>query len=433
MRDKASRIRRAPTRRRLIQAVTEVAANRGYSDLSVAQVIERAGVSRSTFYEHFADRDECFLAALDHLGLELIERLEAVEPGSRGPGPLIEALCEHLEDHPAASRVLFMESLAAGAEAMEFRDQLQRRVSVSIVVASQIEPIEEHESPTVLDDLIGGLFRLFAMRLRHDPASGAEALSPAELAVWVESYAAVLNRPSRQPSAALVQKNARPTETYELKTLPASRHRLTEAEVEMNQRVRVFSAIAGLSQDSGYARTSVAEITAEARVSRNAFYRLFRGKSDAANQALELMLEQVIGACASAFTSVSSWAERIWSAAGAFASFFSTAPDYSYLGLVETHSVGDEMIQLIYDRLGAFALFLEEGYRLRPQSEALPRISSEAIGATMYEIAYRALRERRRPEWYTEFLPQFVFICIVPFMGHEAALTFLTERDQEGQ
>jgi AcrR family transcriptional regulator len=421
-------MRRAPTRRRLIEAVTGVAGDHGYSGLSVAQVIERAGVSRSTFYEHFADRDDCFLAALDQLGLELIERLEAVDPAPPHPGPLVEALCSHLEDEPAASRVLFMESLAAGAESMDLRERLQHRVAVLIAIASQTGEFDEPAVPAALGDLVGGLFRLFAMRLRHDRVDGADELSPADLAAWVDSYAGALSMPSRDPFAQLVERNARPTEIYELKPLPAGRHRLTDAEVEMNQRVRVFSATTSLCHASGYAQTSVAEITTEARVSRNAFYRHFRNKGDAANQALVMMLEQVIGACAAGFTSAASWPEQVWRASQAFASFFATAPDSAYLGLVETHVVGNEMVQLIYDRLGAFTLFLEEGYRWRPAAKTLPRVSSEAIGATMYEIAFHALRKRRPPEWYTEHLPQFVFICLAPFMGHDAAMKFLTEQ-----
>lgn len=88
------------------------------------------------------------------------------------------------------------------------------------------------------------------------------------------------------------------------------------------------------------------------------------------------------------------------------------------------------MVRLIYDRMGAFTLFPEEGYRWRPQAEELPRASSEAIGARMYEIAFRGLRERRRADWYSEFLPEFLLICLTPFMGHEAAMSFIAEKSE---
>lgn len=429
--DRASRTRRAPTRRRLIQAAGDVAAGRGHSGLSVAQVIDSAGVSRSTFYEHFVNLEECFLAAIDYFGNRLIERLEAIAPPDLADArPLVEELCEFVNDDPAAARVLFMESLAAGARGMDAREQIQHRIVVLIAVASQAGSDDEEALPAVLETLVGGLFRLFAMRLRRNPGDTGRQLSPVELADWVESYAAVAARSSREPTARLRLKNAQPTETYELKTLPAGKHGLNEAEVELNQRVRVYTALAGLSHSSGYAHTSVAGITSEAQISRNAFYRLFHNKAEAATKGLELMLEQVIGACASAFTSGSSWPDQVWRASQAFASFFATARDYCYLGLVETHVVGDEMVQLIYDRIGAFTLFLEGGYRWRPQAQGLPRISSEAIGATMYEIAFRALREKRRSEWYIESLPQFVLICLAPFMGHEAATEFVFDKSE---
>jgi len=199
----------------------------------------------------------------------------------------------------------------------------------------------------------------------------------------------------------------------------------------MNQRLRIFAATVRLSYESGYSSVTVAEITAAARVSRNAFYQQFRDKSEAATRALDLILEQVIGSSAGAFCSASQWPERVWKAARAFGLIFAAAPDYAHVGLVETHAIGDEAVQLVYDRIGAFMLFLEEGYRRRAPERELPRVSSEAIGAAMFEIAFRALRERRQPEWYSALLPQFVFICLAPFMGPEQALDFAHEKAQD--
>lgn len=50
-------------RERLLTAVTDAIADRGYHATTVAEVIAYAGVSRATFYEHFADKDACVLAA----------------------------------------------------------------------------------------------------------------------------------------------------------------------------------------------------------------------------------------------------------------------------------------------------------------------------------------------------------------------------------
>ena len=53
--------------RRIVQAMIEVVAERGYPETRVVDVIGVAGVSRKTFYELFASKEDCFLAAYDVL------------------------------------------------------------------------------------------------------------------------------------------------------------------------------------------------------------------------------------------------------------------------------------------------------------------------------------------------------------------------------
>src|SRR3984885_6749584 len=52
-------------RSRMLAAALEAVEEVGYSRMTVAQVISRAKVSRKTFYDIFADREDCFLAALE--------------------------------------------------------------------------------------------------------------------------------------------------------------------------------------------------------------------------------------------------------------------------------------------------------------------------------------------------------------------------------
>ena len=53
-------------RGRMVTAAVDTVADVGYAGMTVAQVIGRARVSRKTFYDVFSDREDCFLAALDH-------------------------------------------------------------------------------------------------------------------------------------------------------------------------------------------------------------------------------------------------------------------------------------------------------------------------------------------------------------------------------
>jgi AcrR family transcriptional regulator len=58
----------------MLAAMVEEVSGRGTANVTVAHVVARSGVSRRTFYEQFADREECFLGAFD----EVLARLEAV-------------------------------------------------------------------------------------------------------------------------------------------------------------------------------------------------------------------------------------------------------------------------------------------------------------------------------------------------------------------
>src|SRR3954453_24037732 len=77
-----SELVRAVQRERLLAAMLRAAAELGYRELSVQDVLDRAGVSRPTFYEHFENKEDCFLAAFDVASARLCERLEtAAEEG----------------------------------------------------------------------------------------------------------------------------------------------------------------------------------------------------------------------------------------------------------------------------------------------------------------------------------------------------------------
>ena len=91
-RHKLSRAQVAESQRhRLLQAMADALAEKGYTNTSVADVLTRAGVSRETFYQQFPSKEECFLETLDHASRILLERVgasagsgEAAPRGSTG-------------------------------------------------------------------------------------------------------------------------------------------------------------------------------------------------------------------------------------------------------------------------------------------------------------------------------------------------------------
>jgi AcrR family transcriptional regulator/DNA-binding MarR family transcriptional regulator len=115
-------------RARMIAALIEVARERGVGGMTVADIVARSGVSRRTFYELFADRDDCFLAAFD---MAVEQAAQRVLPAYGAPGSWREriraglgALLEFLEDEPGMGALCVVDALGAGPRAIERRAEV---------------------------------------------------------------------------------------------------------------------------------------------------------------------------------------------------------------------------------------------------------------------------------------------------------------------
>jgi AcrR family transcriptional regulator len=113
----------------MLDALTDAVAERGFNALTVTAVVSGAGVSRKTFYEHWRDRDECFLAAYeDGLAALRAEMLSATTAAVAAGEDIVEQLrasvrtyLTFLADRPALARTFVLEVLAAGPAALERR------------------------------------------------------------------------------------------------------------------------------------------------------------------------------------------------------------------------------------------------------------------------------------------------------------------------
>ena len=117
----------ASQRTRLVDAMAHVVAEKGYGATTVADVVERAGVSRRTFYEQFADKEACFLATYDAGLAAVLSRIsEAVEvnpsAGWRERARSgVESFLALLASEPAFAQALQVEILTAGPAALDRR------------------------------------------------------------------------------------------------------------------------------------------------------------------------------------------------------------------------------------------------------------------------------------------------------------------------
>jgi len=426
-----------PTATRILNNAIELVAQHGHAELSVDRLAKAAGIGRSTFYEHFPDSGACFQAALERIAADLLERVRSASrragPGSRAIATMQPVLELAQRDEPAA-RCLLLEALGAGPKALETRDGFCDETAVALGAAWSGGREPRPGTAMAASTVVGGTARLLAMRLRRG-ALGIDPELGEGLRAWIAAYRppeeereAWAPLPAREVSSSMALVGA-----HQPAALAPGRHGLPKAEVARHQRERILAAVAGLSHERGYASVTVADITARARVSRSAFYRQFRDRAEAAMEANEGFFQRAMAAAAGAFFAETRWPERVWASGRTLLDFLAAHPANAHLGFVEPHAIGPAGAQLSYERLSAFTLFLEEGYRCLPQGAELSRVSSEALAAVMFEVTYRELRRTGTTAALPSHLPALAYMTLAPFLGPRQARRFVEDRASGGR
>jgi AcrR family transcriptional regulator len=157
----------------MLDAVVAAVAEKGFADMTVADVVAGAGVSRRTFYEQFDDKLDCFLAAYESHADALMREVEAAvadtEPGSRLRAGLT-AYLTGLAAKPMFARVLIIDILGAGPKALEVREQVRARWVGTWGPAGRDDD--------VMRALVGGIAELVQARLLAGEAGTLPDLVP---------------------------------------------------------------------------------------------------------------------------------------------------------------------------------------------------------------------------------------------------------------
>lgn len=177
-RDQVVRSQRA----RLLGAAIAVAGTEGYAAMSVSAVLARANVSRKTFYEQFADREHCFLAAYELVvaralaGVRAAYAIDAAWP-QRLRAALAWAL-DALAAHEPEARIALVEVLAAGPRAMELRDRALLELTPLFAPGFDAAPAGAAIPASMPLAIAGAHCELLASRVRHGRVAELPQLLP---------------------------------------------------------------------------------------------------------------------------------------------------------------------------------------------------------------------------------------------------------------
>lgn len=170
-------------RYRLLGAAIEAASERGYAAMTVADITRHAAVSRGAFYQHFRDKEDCFLAAYDVVVDWLFRSVEeALDPAEEWPRSLVKALertLDLLAADPRLARLLAVEVFLAGPAAVDRHQALVERLAEQLR-HGRAEAAGGDLLPGQLEEgLLGGAVYLVGHYVHTGRASHLQELTPA--------------------------------------------------------------------------------------------------------------------------------------------------------------------------------------------------------------------------------------------------------------
>jgi AcrR family transcriptional regulator len=169
-------------RERMLDAVADVASFKGYAAMSVEDIVATAGVSRRTFYDHFKDKEDAFLAAYDAIGAKAIARVQVAYDSSKtfmdGVAACLQTFLEFASSEPQYAEMCIVEVLAAGPRAVERRDVVMRAFARLLHQGAQTMADSIHPPELTAETVIGGLFEILHSRVMRGEATQLLELLP---------------------------------------------------------------------------------------------------------------------------------------------------------------------------------------------------------------------------------------------------------------
>lgn len=186
MSDTATPATNADHRSRLLDALTLALTDQAYADVTIADIVAHARVSRRTFYEQFDNKDACLLALCERLSEQILGLIAAgydptadwVEQLNRVTDTYLQAL----QTQPALVRTLYIELMQLGDVGLAVRRRISQRFAMFLIMQVELarvrEPGKRSLSPALATAIVGGANELILQAIEDGRADRLSDLAP---------------------------------------------------------------------------------------------------------------------------------------------------------------------------------------------------------------------------------------------------------------
>lgn len=407
---------------RLEGAMVEAVARHGYAATTLRELVTLAGVSKSTFYQHFESKQDCFLATFDEIVVRLKERVDNAY--FTASGDLRERMTAGLSafmnlavEAPAAASLAGVESLTLGAPGVEHREQASLAFEAMLKQAFDESESEQVVSPlTVIAIMAGIRGTVYRCIRRGEPELLPSLVGP--LVEWALTYEEPAGETTRRAVAAAElpvdlaamrppREDATKPSWNEPPDSPRSRASLT-------QRERIIRGAAAVVIESGYAALSIPAISRAAGVSNQTFYEHFDNKRDAFLASFEILATEAFSAGGAGFASQNQHPEAIGTGLRALLEEIAANEPFARMAFFELPTAGPVALDRADAILDAFTGFLERGAAPGEIGEPPPRTILEAIPVGIWTVIQRELAHGRGAS-LPQLAPELARIVLAPF------------------
>jgi AcrR family transcriptional regulator len=403
----------AHQRTRLCEAMIEIVAESGYDAVTVRRLTRLAGVSTRSFYQHFDDKQECFLATHERLVLTSVRNIVRAQKkvGLDWRERLrlgLSGLMRQIVAEPQRARLVLVEAYAR-APTVEHLASARAIFESAVRSCSGRAPGEVALPPFVVSAIVAGVTRVARDRV----LSGRERELPQlvdDLGAWALSYSGEACGSDRELDRWGPGRFA-----PDIESGVGSEGRLL---VPGDERTLVLGAVAKLVASGGYRSLSVPRIRTAAGVSRRSFDANFDGVESCFCEAVKLHSTQAVAAACPRNVEAGDWPSALRRAVATFCAQVGRDPVLSTLAFSEILAPG---IAGMRCRERLITTLAEQLRRSAPAGEGPSKVAAEASAAAAWDAVHGYVATDRAKALRRRHVALVTFLLLAPATTRTAA------------
>jgi AcrR family transcriptional regulator len=384
-------------RERILGAMFACLGEMGCEKTTVADLEAASGVSRRSFYRHFAGTQDC-LSALARALIEEGTRRLTGDPRSEVEASIEEravAFARLVVEEPRAARICLLDCHAAGRMGSAALERAEKEWAEAITGSWARSQSRGELPPESSAILVGALVETARHCLQTGRLEELGALT-ARIADLALAY-----QPPPEPI-----RRVQPARAW------------TETPAAGDHPGRAVHALGELCAEVGYSEVSAAAVIERAGMSPRTFYANFAGKEEVLLEAIERAGAGLLAAALPAFRRNTSWGRGVRAAIGAALGFLASRPLLARLLMVEVYAAGPRALSARDGALRAVETVVDQGATLAspPSHSIAPWVLAEGF----YGLARRLVAEQGA-ESLAALAPLLSYLALQPFLGTGAA------------